>query len=227
MKVRGHIEKWGVGVLGAVSLALLVNLLLQFNRMPAGNARPRTVTPARVKVTTTPVGKATTAPNVKAVNAPADKAAIAPGAKATTSPSAAAKTGKPKVPDELSRYDPILKLDLLKELEDRPLPELSRNPFEFVGLTGKGPPAPGQTQQTTPVPAPQPPPPPPVTLKPMGYSEGAGGVKEAMVSDEDQIFVVHEGDTVGTRYKIIKITSTVITVEDATQHQTVDLPIPQ
>jgi hypothetical protein len=66
-----------------------------------------------------------------------------------------------------------------------------------------------------------------VTLKPRGYSEGAGGVKEAMVSDEDQVFVVHEGDSVGTRYKIIKITPTVVTVEDSAQHQTVDLPIPQ
>jgi hypothetical protein len=60
----------------------------------------------------------------------------------------------------------------------------------------------------------------------MGYSEGRGGTKEAMVSDEDQIFVVHEGDAVGTRYKVIKITPTVITVEDATLHQTVDLPVP-
>ena len=35
-------------------------------------------------------------------------------------------------PDELSRYDPIIKLDLLKELQGRALPELDRNPFEFV-----------------------------------------------------------------------------------------------
>jgi ribosomal protein L24 len=60
----------------------------------------------------------------------------------------------------------------------------------------------------------------------MGYSEGKGGVKEAMVSDEDQVFVVHEGDSIGTRYKVIKITPTVITVEDASIHQTVDLPVP-
>ena len=204
MKASGQIEKWGAGVLGAVSLALLVNLLLQISRMPAGNARPRTTTP--------PGGKATAAPR----------------AKATTHPGATAKAGKPQVSDELSRYDPVLKLDLLKQLEDRPLPKLDRNPFEFAGATGKGAPiqAPGQAA-TAAAPAPQPPPPPPVTLKPMGYSEGAGGTKEAMVSDEDQIFVVHEGDSVGTRYKIVKITSTAVTVEDATLHQTVDLPIPQ
>jgi hypothetical protein len=196
---------------------LLVNLVLQISRMPAGNARPQTISPSGVKVTTAPPGKATSPLSVKATNAH--------GAKATTPFRAAAATGKLNASDELSRYDPVLKLDLLKELEDRPLPELDRNPFEFPRAPGKGAPTQAPTQAAAPTP--QPPPPPPVTLKPMGYSEGAGGVKEAMVSDEDQVFVVHEGDSVGTRYKIIKITPTVITVEDATLHQTVDLPIPQ
>ncbi|MGA2610499.1 MAG: hypothetical protein ABSH01_23895 [Terriglobia bacterium] len=190
MKATGYIEKWGAGVLGAVSLALLVNLVVQINRGHAGDRRPRATTPPR--------------------------------AKATTLPSAKAPAGKQSVSDELSRYDPVVKLDLLKELEGRPLPELDRNPFEFVGAPANATPA----QTAAAAPAAQPPPPPPVTLKPMGYSEGKGGVKEAMVSDEDQVFVVHEGDSIGTRYKVIKITPTVITVEDATIHQTVDLPVP-
>ena len=44
MKATGHIEKWGVGVLGAVSLALLVNLVLHFGRLGTGNARPLATT---------------------------------------------------------------------------------------------------------------------------------------------------------------------------------------
>jgi hypothetical protein len=191
MKVNGHIEKWGAGVLGAVSFALLVHLVVQINRGRSEDRRPRATTPAR--------------------------------AKATTLPGPEAPAGKQSVPDELSRYDPVVKLDLLKKLEDRPLPELDRNPFEFVAAPAKAAPA----QIAAAAPAAQPPPPPPVTLKPMGYSEGKGEVKEAMVSDEDQVFVVHEGDSIGTRYKVIKITPTVITVEDATIHQTVDLPVPQ
>jgi|SRR5208337_815840 len=190
MKATGHIEKWGAGILGAVSLALAVNLVLHISRGHARDTRPRATTPPRAKATTLPAPKA--------------------------------PAGKQKVSDELSRYDPVVKLDLLKELDDRPLPVLDRNPFEFVSA-----PAPvALAQNVPPTQAPQPPPPPPVTLKPMGYSEGKGGVKEAMVSDEDQVFVVHEGDSVGTRYKVIKITPTVITVEDTTIHQTVDLPIP-
>ena len=191
MKRTGQIQKWGAGVLGAVSLVLIVKLVLQFNRGYVGVTRLAARTP------------------------PHPKASVPQGAKA--------RGGKPRMSDELSRYDSLVKLDLLKEFEDRPLPELHRNPFEFVA--GPTPVSPAQTAPAAPMAA-QPPPPPAVTLKPMGYSEGKGGVKEAMISDEDQVFVVHEGDSVGTRYKVIKITPTVITVEDATLHQTVDLPVP-
>jgi hypothetical protein len=143
------------------------------------------------------------------------KAGVQAGAKAAAE--------KQKATDELSRYNSVVKLDLLKEFEERPLPELKRNPFEFV--TVPTPVSPVQTAGQAPAPAP--PTPPPVTLKVMGYSEGVGGVQEAMVSEEDQVFVVHAGDSVGGRYKVIKITPTAVTIEDATAHQTVDLPVPQ
>jgi hypothetical protein len=190
MKGTGHIQKWGAGLLGAVALVLLVNLVLQLNRGRTGNTRPGAGTPPRTK------------------------ASAVPGAKSAA--------GKQKIPDELSRYDPVVKQDLLKEFEDRRLPELRRNPFDFLAAPTQASPVQAAVQAAA---APQPPPPPPVTLKLMGYSEGKGGVREAMVSDEDQVFVVHEGDSVGTRYKVIKITPTVVTVQDATLHQNVDLPV--
>lgn len=190
MKVNGQLEKWGVGVLGVVSLVLIVNLVLQLSRPNRGSARPQA------------------------------KASL--GAKTAAPPAEKTANRQPKVPDELSRYDPTVNLSLLDELNGRPLPDLKRNPFEFVM-----PPVKAGPQQAAAMAAMQAPPPPPVTLKPMGYSEGKGGVKEVMVSDADQVFVVHAGDSVGTRYKIIKVTPTMITVEDAAVHQTVDLPIPQ
>ena len=191
MKATGHIQKWGGGLLGAVALALLVNLVLQLNRGRTGNTRPVAGTP--------------------------------PSRKARTVRGAPGGAGKQKIPDELSRYDPVVKQDMMKEFEGRPLPELRRNPFDFV--EGPSAASPVQAAVQAAAAAPQPPPPPPVTLKLMGYSEGKGGVKEAMVSDEDQVYVVHEGDSVGTRYKVIKITPTVVTVQDATLHQNVDLPV--
>jgi len=211
MKLTGRIEKWGVGVLGAVSLVLIVKLVVQYNQLRAG-VKPPAAKPPGVK----------TLPHAKASAPAVGKAGVGKQA------------GKQKMPDELSRYDSLVKLDLLKEYEDSPLPELQRNPFEFVAAA----PQPSQVQPAGAAPAPaQPPPPPPVTLKVMGYTQGKGGADEAMVllcatscetsSPEDQVFVAHAGDSVGTRYKIIKITPTAVTVEDATIHQTVDLPVPQ
>ena len=214
MNLSGRFEKWGVGVLGAVSLALIVNLVVQYNKMRAAGKRP-VVRPPAVKTVGPKLAAVKTAPRAK-VNAAA-------AAKAGAGKQGGKPGEKPKIQDELSRYDSIVEVDRLKEFDDRPLPELDRNPFDFVAapVQAPRPQAPG-----APAPA-QPPPPPPVTLKVMGYSEGAGGVDEAMVSDEDQVLVVHAGDSVGTRYKIIKITSTAVTVEDNTSHQTVDLPVPQ
>ena len=199
MKLPGRIDKWGVGVLGLVSLALIVILVFQYRQMRAG-VKPSGMSRLAVKK-----------PSQVKANAPA-------GVKAVTGK----LTGKQKIPDELSRYNSLVEVDLLKQYEDRPLPNLKRDPFDFVTA-----PVPVRRDQGPgPAPPPAPPAPPPVTLKVMGYSEGAGGVQEAMVSDEDQVFVVHTGDSVGTRYKVIKITPTAVTVEDATIHQTVDLPVP-
>jgi hypothetical protein len=192
MMSGGQFQKWGAGVLGVVSCALLVRLFFQINGVRAGNRRPRATASQQVKATRSSGGKAPAASQ--------------------------------SAPDELARYNSDVKLDLLKQLEDRPLPELGRDPFEFAGVA---PAKAAPVSTAAPPPAAPPPAPPPVSLKPMGYSEGKGGVKEAMVSDEDQVYVVHEGDSVGTRYKVIKITPTAITIEDATLHQTVDLPIPQ
>jgi len=188
MKLKGNIQKWAAGILGTVSVILLLKLALQFGGVRAGNRRP------------------------------------------SAAPPSSAGKGKSPAPDDLMRFDPSLRLDLVKQHEERPLPEVSRNPFEF-----EAPPAPpvnaplvsplASAQATVP---PPPPPPPPIKLTPLGYSEAPGGVKEASISDADkQIYVVHEGDTVANKYRILKITPTAITVEDADSHQTAELPIPQ
>jgi hypothetical protein len=125
--------------------------------------------------------------------------------------------------DDLARYDPVVHLEALEELDARPLPDMDRNPFDFVA-----PPPPEVTpQQLAAVAQAVPAPPPPVLLKPMGYNEMPGGGKEAFATLEDQVLVVHEGEVVASRYKILRITPMAVTVEDATSHQVVDLPIPQ
>jgi hypothetical protein len=154
------------------------------------------------------------------------------GTRARESPSLAAPSrgarvraekGSSRSADDLARYDPVAHLEALKELDARPLPDTERNPFDFVA-----PPAPEVTAEEQAAAQPSaPPPPPPVLLKPMGYNEMPGGVKEAFASYEEQVFVVHEGEVVASKYKILKITPLVVTVEDVTSHRIVELPIPQ
>jgi hypothetical protein len=60
----------------------------------------------------------------------------------------------------------------------------------------------------------------------MGYNELPGGGRAALTTLDDQAYVVREGDMVAARYKILKISPTNLTVEDATTNQTVNLPFP-
>jgi len=128
-----------------------------------------------------------------------------------------------RVADELARYDPGVRLDLLKELQSRPLPKLARNPFEFEAK-----PAPATPPESAAAPAaPTPPPPAPPPLKAMGYTQKAGGVNEAIVTDDQEIYIVHEGEIFAQRFRVLKISPSAVEVDDETTHQTIRLPIPQ
>jgi hypothetical protein len=123
--------------------------------------------------------------------------------------------------DDLSRYDPTVHFNVLKAQDSRPLPDEDRNPFEFAGVAPPSAPVP----LPLPKPAPPPPPPPP-PLKAMGYNELPGGKKEAMMQYNDDVDVVHEGDVIGTRYKVVTINPTMVVVEDGQEHRTIELPFP-
>ena len=146
-----------------------------------------------------------------------DQAEKAPAARTSKSTDAPAN----RVKDEFARYDPSLNLDELKDILSRPASQPGRNPFE-LHATPKAVP-------TNPEPPPPqaPPPPPPIPLKAVGYSEKPGGVKEAYVTDDQEVYVVHEGEEFGNHFKAIKITSHEMQVEDLSSHQTTQLPIAQ
>ncbi|HLY61950.1 MAG TPA: hypothetical protein VKV95_14485 [Terriglobia bacterium] len=123
--------------------------------------------------------------------------------------------------DDLSRYDPEVKLDLLSDLQSRELPQIERNPFEFERPKpippSIGPQLPGRGSAL--------PPPPVLSIKLIGYSQKESGLKEGIIADEDGLYVVHEGETFAKRYKVTKLTSTFIEIYDETTRQTVSLPI--
>ncbi len=140
---------------------------------------------------------------------------------ASVSPTRAGKASS-HAADDLTQYDPVVHFDALKALDSRPLPDEDRNPFDFVG--GAPPP---DVKKDVPVPPAPPAPPPPPPLKAMGYNELPGGKKEAMVTYNDDLVVVHEGDLIGTKFKVVKIDPTKVVVEDGETQKTLELPFPQ
>lgn len=123
--------------------------------------------------------------------------------------------------DDLSKYDSQLKLDELREFQTRPKPEIGRSPFEYPAP----PPPPAPPPNPNPPGPALPPPPPPIPVTMIGYSEKAGGVKEAVLEDKDDIYVVHEGDTFDRRYQVTKITPVTVEIVDQTTRQTAQLPL--
>lgn len=124
-------------------------------------------------------------------------------------------------PDDLARYDPEVKLDLLSDLQSRTLPQIERNPFEFE----RPKPIPPPIGPQLPGRGPQPPPPPALPIKVIGYSQKESGIKEGIMADDEGIYVVHEGETFAKRYKVTKLTATAVEIYDETTRQTVSLPI--
>jgi hypothetical protein len=148
------------------------------------------------------------------------------GARATAqSAAAAARTrGGPAAAtkaDELARYDPQVRLDLLKEIQERPLPKLARDPFQFVAQAAP----PTQPKDVTPAAPAAPPRPPPPPLKAVGVTQKGGGVSEAIISDDQEIYIVHEGETFAKRFRVLKISPSHVEIDDETTHNTIRLPI--
>jgi len=127
---------------------------------------------------------------------------------------------------DLAPYNPSVHFEALKTLDSRPLPDEDRNPFVYVGEPVPQPPKPTAPTPQAPPPA-LPPPPPPPPLKAMGYNELAGGKGEAMVTYNDDLVVVHEGDTIANKFKVVKITPATIVVIDGDTNKTLELQFPQ
>lgn len=133
---------------------------------------------------------------------------------------AASRSSKAKALDNLASYDPQLNLDLLKKLDERPFPELARNPFEFPPPPSAARPAQAASNEPQ-----APPPPPPLPLKAIGYSVKNGGVPEVVIMDDENIYVVHAGQNFGKRYQVMSLTPNRVEIHDATTQQVVQLPI--
>jgi hypothetical protein len=143
-------------------------------------------------------------------------------AASASAPTARVEKASSHETQDLVQYDPTVHFETLKGLDSRSLPDEDRNPFVYVGEA-----APPPVQVATPAPQAAPAPPPPPPLKATGYNELPGGKGEAMITYNDDLQVVHEGDLIGNKFRVVKITPTTITIEDGETHKTLELQFPQ
>lgn len=126
--------------------------------------------------------------------------------------------------------DPTLRLDLLAKLQKINVEGVHRSIFDFGKappppeakpdvMAAKGPKAPNPLTAAAPAPVEAkpagPPQAPPVPLKFYGYISPVNVPnKRAFFMDGEDIHVVHEGDVVKSRYKIVRIGVNSVVVED-------------
>jgi hypothetical protein len=145
-----------------------------------------------------------------------------------SSPNAAqAKSGAGKAsssPNPASAFD----MQAIEKYQPKPLPDLQRDPFDF----GPPPLTPAQKAARAAqgihgaMTAGGGPPVSHISLRAIGYSEKAGVGPEAYLADSDDVFVVHDGDLVSKRFRILRITSLMVEVQDGASGEKSQLPIP-
>lgn len=135
---------------------------------------------------------------------PQPQAARRPAAKGAAAPATAS-------------LDPTLRLDLLQASENTKYEGSGRNIFRAYEPP---PPVPKPGPQGDPCVLLHPgcpgyvPPPPPITLKFFGFASRPEEPKKVLLADGDSVFVAKEGDIVNRRYRILKISSNSVEVED-------------
>jgi len=143
----------------------------------------------------------------------------------TPSPAAgAAKSAHKGHPLMAHSLDPTLRFDLLRSSEDMTYKGNGRNIF-----SSQAPPPP----QPIPDPAqnplvsqPQaPPPPPPSGLKFYGFAGPRNGAKKVFLLKGEDIFLAKEGDIVDRRYKIVRVGTSSVEVQDVLTNHTETLPL--
>jgi len=135
-----------------------------------------------------------------------------------------------------AKIDPTLRLDLLAKVQQSDSPGTGRNIFQFGQAPAKPlPPEPtiklanAAPKPAAPVapPAPAgPPPPPPINLRYYGFTSIAGtAAKTAFFLDGEDILVAKEGETLKRRYRVVRIGTNSVVMEDTENKHQQTLPL--
>jgi len=125
--------------------------------------------------------------------------------------------------------DPTLDLALLNQSEQIKYAGNGRNIFAAGSVAKIEPPkGSGVTDPEAAVrPLPTIPPPPPITLKFFGFANRPGETKKVFLSQGEDIFIAAEGDIVDRRYRVLRISSNAVDVEDVINNNRQSLPLTQ
>ena len=142
-------------------------------------------------------------------------------------PAAAANKAKGRKPAHAllaHSLDPTLRFDLLKSSEDVTYKGNGRNIFSSQAPPPEPIPQPVSHVNTDNTPPP-PPPPPPSGLKFYGYAGPKNGGKKVFLIKGEDIFLAKEGDVVDRRYKIVRVGTTSVEVQDVLTNHTETIPL--
>jgi hypothetical protein len=128
----------------------------------------------------------------------------------------------------LAALDPTLHPEIMRQAESLEYTGTGRNIFsQFSAPPAIPKPIAPIRQAHVDTGPPPPPPPPPITLGFYGYAAEKTGQKQVFLLHGDDIFIASEGDVVDRRYRVVKIGTASIQVEDIPYHNTQTLPLRQ
>ena len=121
--------------------------------------------------------------------------------------------------------DPALRTDLLKDTEQTKYESKGRNIFVTQVEIPK--PIENPVQKPEPILNPGPPPPPPINIKFFGFANKPGEPKKIFLSQGEDIFVAREGEIVNRRYRVLKINTNSVDIEDVLSNNRQSIPLTQ
>lgn len=133
-------------------------------------------------------------------------------------------------PTLTASLDPRLRLDLLKNSESTEYKGSGRNIFkaESEPVIPKEVVTPIKPKNPEPAPPPPvytPPPPPPIPLKFFGFANRPGEARQVFLLQGDDVFVAKEGEVISRRYKVVKINSNSVEIQDLLSNNTQTIPL--
>ena len=204
-------EKWASGILGVVSLVLVLNLA----RIYAGQWRA--VSPARAAAHVTKPLTRNPPPARQAASISMDSARVEPAAKNSARVEPGATAVKPNNKNVRGAAPAVARQSRPRKMENAAASASGRATLKAQAGRIKPDAPPGSARAAAvPTPAtmrteaaPQ-----VAELQPIGYVEKADGSREAVVSKGDRVFVVHEGETFDGHYRVLKISPAAVEMAD-------------